>query len=55
MHIFLCYNLIYSSLLDKEEALIERIYEKHRYVHSDICGNHTAGSEHGRAAYSGAM
>ncbi len=47
MHIFLCYNLIYSSLLDKEEALIERIYEKHRYVHFDICRNNNAGSKYG--------
>ena len=43
----LCYNLYHSSLLDKEEEIIERIYEKHRYVHSDICRNHTVGSKHG--------
>ncbi len=45
----LCYNLYHSSLLDKEEEIIERIYEKHRYVHFDICRNHIAGSKHGRA------
>lgn len=40
-------QFIYSSLLDKEEAIIERIYEKHRYVHSDFCCNHIAGSKYG--------
>ena len=43
----LCYNLYHSSLLDKEEEIIERIYEKHCYVHSYICRNHIAGSKHG--------
>ncbi len=47
MHLFLCYNLYHSSLLDNEEAIIERIYEKHCYVHFDICGNHIVGTKYG--------
>jgi hypothetical protein len=36
-----------SSLIDKEEALIEGIYEKHRYVYFNFCGNHNVGSKYG--------
>ena len=48
IHDFIWYNFtINMQSLDKEEALIERIYEKHRYVYSYICCNNIAGAKHG--------
>ena len=40
----------FNSLLDREEAVIERFYEKHSNVHRYICCDNTNSAKHGRTS-----